>query len=540
LASVYLRPGKYDFIEPAGCFVPAAPKEKNMKRTLAFWLPAVAGLLAFALLPALAQTPTDASASTGKIYGTVTGEHNHSLASSGTVDLSAIGGKKGDYKFKISKTGTYSGELPAGTYSARVIMQDQTGFAEYSKTDVMVMVTAGQDTQQDIDLGNLGASKSVLGTPASSASASYTPAQSAPIKGASGSIHGRVIGPDGLPTPAGTVSLSIDGGPTAKYSFPVSSDGNYSGVASPGKYTLVFRAPNTPANKVVDQINDIKIVAGQDLAQDDDMSRKEYLDKLSPEAKKQIEEIKKANAAVMQQNATIKNINADIKLVIQDFSDAIITKDPAVKIAKYQDAETIMLRDTAAKPDASTLWAQLGQAQTGLGYAQNDTKKYDEAIVSLKKAIDMEAAAKKPSGAVQASAESNLGEIYARTGKIPDANAAFDAAAKADPTRAATFLKNEAIIFSQVGNSDAQAAAADEAIKADPKQAIPYYLKAQGLISKATYDTKTGQYTLPPGCAEAYQMYLQLAPNGAYADEVKGVLAQSTQKATTTKGSKTK
>jgi hypothetical protein len=35
-------------------------------------------------------------------------------------------------------------------------------------------------------------------------------------------------------------------------------------------------------------------------------------------------------------------------------------------------------------------------------------------------------------------------------------------------------------------------------------------------------------------------MYLQLAPNGAYADEVKGVLAQSTQKATTTKGSKTK
>ena len=91
-----------------------------------------------------------------------------------------------------------------------------------------------------------------------------------------------------------------------------------------------------------------------------------------------------------------------------------------------------------------------------------------------------------------------------------------------------------------MGNSDAQAAAADEAIKADPKQAIPYYLKAQGLISKATYDTKTGQYTLPPGCAEAYQMYLQLAPNGAYADEVKGVLAQSTQKATTTKGSKTK
>jgi hypothetical protein len=89
------------------------------------------------------------------------------------------------------------------------------------------------------------------------------------------------------------------------------------------------------------------------------------------------------------------------------------------------------------------------------------------------------------------------------------------------------------VIFSQVGNgnsmyADAQAAAADEAIKADPKQAIAYYLKGQGLMVKATYDTRTGLYTLPRGCTEAYQMYLQLAPNGAYADEVKGVLAQST------------
>jgi tetratricopeptide (TPR) repeat protein len=530
-----VQPKKYDFIEPAGCFVRAAPKEKNMKRTIALWLglPAAAGLLAFALLPALAQTPTDTTASTGKIHGLVTGEHNKSLASSGTVDLSATGNNKGEYKFKISKTGTYTGELPAGTYSARVVMQDQNGFAEYSKTDVRVMVTGGQDTQQDIDLGNLGASKSVLSAPASSASASYAPAQSAPIKGASGSIHGRVIGPDGVPTPAGTVSLSTDGGPTAKYSFQVSPDGNYSGAASPGKYTLVFRAPNTPANKVVDQINDVKIVAGQDLAQDDDMSRKEYLDKLSPEAKKQIEEIKKNNAAVLQQNAVVKNINGDIKAVVQDFSDAIAAKDPAVKIAKYSDAETLMLKDTAAKPDASTLWAQLGQAQAGLGLAQNDTKKYDEAIISLKKALDMEAAAKKPNLGIQGSADAALGEIYARTGKVPDANAAFDAAAKADPTRAYVFLKNESVIFSQVGNADAQAAAADEAIKADPKQAIAYYLKAQGLVARASVDPKTNAYTAPPGCLEAYQMYLQLAPDGVYANDVKAILASFNQKPVT-------
>ena len=35
-----------------------------------------------------------------------------------------------------------------------------------------------------------------------------------------------------------------------------------------------------------------------------------------------------------------------------------------------------MLKDTAAKPDASVLWAQLGQAQLGL-------KKYDDAETNL-------------------------------------------------------------------------------------------------------------------------------------------------------------
>jgi tetratricopeptide (TPR) repeat protein len=347
-----------------------------------------------------------------------------------------------------------------------------------------------------------------------------------------GSIHGHVIGPDGLPTSGGTVSLT-DGGPTAKYSFPVSSDGSFSGPAAPGKYTLVFRAPDTPANKTVDSIDGIKIVAGQDLAQDDDMSRKEFYDKLSPAAKKQIEEFKKKNAVVMKSNEVIKNINADLKTVIQDFQDASTAKDAAAKVAKFTDAETLMLKDTVAMPDASTLWAQLGQAQVGLGNAENDPKKYDEAIVSLKKALNTEAAAKNPNGAILGSANSNLGEVYARTGKVAEANAAYDAAAKADPTRAPIFLKNESVIFSQVGNTDAQAAAADEAIKADPKMAIAYYLKAQGLIVKASVDPKTNSYIAPPGCLEAYQKYLELAPNGQFAGEVKSILDSFGQKVVT-------
>jgi hypothetical protein len=34
---------------------------------------------------------------------------------------------------------------------------------------------------------------------------------------------------------------------------------------------------------------------------------------------------------------------------------------------------------------------------------------------------------------------------------------------------------------------------------------------------------------LPAGCAEAYQQYLALAPTGLYANDVKGILTESSQ-----------
>jgi tetratricopeptide (TPR) repeat protein len=406
-----------DFFELAGKLVRAAPKEKKMKRTISLWL----GLLAFALLPVLAQTPV----------------------------------------------------VP---------------------------------------------------------------------KGPTGKIHGHVTNPTGLPTTVGTVSLSTDGGRNSKASFPVDAHGDFAGEAAPGTYTIVYRAPDTPPDKLVDSIDNIKVVVDQDVSQDIDMSRKEFIDKnLTADQKKQLEELKKHNAEAMKANAVVNVINTDIKTANQDLKDAdgsyaaaiqalggsapkadVEAKQTEIKTAKYTDIETLMLKDTGLKPDASVLWALLGQAQIGL-------KKYDDAETTYKKTLELEAASKKPNPQTQGAANSGLGEVYARTGKVPEANAAYDAAAKIFPTGAATYLRNEAVIFSQVGNGDAQAAAADEAIKIDPAQPLPYYLKGQGLIQKATIDPATGKMILPPGCAEAYQKYLELAPAGPYANDVKGILAEASQ-----------
>ncbi|HVZ82451.1 MAG TPA: tetratricopeptide repeat protein, partial [Terracidiphilus sp.] len=148
----------------------------------------------------------------------------------------------------------------------------------------------------------------------------------------------------------------------------------------------------------------------------------------------------------------------------------------------------------------------LGQAQAGL-------KKYDDAETSYKKALEADAASKKPAPAIEGMA-----------------NAAYDAAAKANPPSAPMYYRNQAVIFFQAGNADAQVAAADIAIKNDPNDALAYYLKGQGLVNKATIDPKTQRIVLPDGCADAYQKYLELAPDGPYAADVKGILAQAGQK----------
>ena len=137
-----------------------------------------------------------------------------------------------------------------------------------------------------------------------------------------GKIHGHVTNPTGAPATTGSISLSTDSGHTLKYTFPLTSTGDFSGEAAPGSYTLLFRLPDTPPDKMVDQIDNVHVLAGQDIVADDDMSRKEFIDNLPPDTRKQLEELKKKNAEAMKTNEVIKNLNADIRTAVQDFKDA--------------------------------------------------------------------------------------------------------------------------------------------------------------------------------------------------------------------------
>jgi tetratricopeptide (TPR) repeat protein len=333
-------------------------------------------------------------------------------------------------------------------------------------------------------------------------------------------IHGHNQDPVGAPMANSSVKLTHDGAAKeVKFSFTADANGDYKGEGiTPGSYyvTLV-----NAEGKDVDQFADVKFVAGANVLQDFDLGRPEYMAKLTPEQRKAAEELRKKNAETMKENSQIKNLNTSLKQARDDN-----------KAKNYAEAETLMKEATTQKPTASVLWLELGVAQVG-------QKKNDDALVSLNKAIELESTAKKPSLDIQAAASNALGEVYANLGKLPDSMAAYDNAAKIDPKGAAMYYDNGAIILDRQGHADETVVAADKAIAADPTRPIGYYLKGKALVGKSTIDPKTGKLIAPPGCQEAYQKYLELAPTGPMAGEVKAILTEmSTTQVQNTKAKK--
>jgi tetratricopeptide (TPR) repeat protein len=346
---------------------------------------------------------------------------------------------------------------------------------------------------------------------------------------AAGSIHGHVINPAGMPVNKGDVKLSTDRSSDAKdrkyqYTFPIDPNGDYKGAGiAPGNY-VVFVIQD---NKSLDFNESVVFASGEDKTVNFDMSRADYLAKMSPEDKKALEEYKKKNAEIVASNAKIQNLNA------------LLTQARADNKAGNYDASIKAMQDaTAAKPDEGILWITLGDAQLGAadaaakaaktaGTSASDpaiTQKYNDAAASYKKGIDLNAASKKPSPEAAAAGYNQLGQTYAKMGNAKESADAYEMAAKALPANAAMYYFNEAATLYNSGKLPEAGAAADKAIAADPKKADAYYIKGQALIPQATVDPKTQKIVAPPGCVEAYQMYLELAPDGPHAADVKGIL----------------
>lgn len=363
-------------------------------------------------------------------------------------------------------------------------------------------------------------------------------------------IHGHVNNAAGQTIKGAKVLLTTDKTAEAanqkiKNTFDVDDNGDYKGAGIvPGDYLGIVLADG----KARVDYAEFTVKAGDDKVVNFDMTRKEYIDKMTPEEKTALEEYKKNAGAALASNKVVANLNATLARVRGDLKAA---GAPAYgDVSKDVDD---MKQATDAKPDESILWVTYGDTLQAQGdhLAKQDRadhkpvtgdetamKAYGDSVTAFSKGADLNAAAKKPDVLIQASAWNQAGNALAKMGKIKEASDAFEKAAKLQPANAGMYYANEAAILFNASNSGADtlpaaAAAADKAIAADPNRADAYYIKGQALISKATVD-KNGKYILPPGCIEAYTKYIELTPpENPRVAEVKAILTGMGETVTT-------
>jgi tetratricopeptide (TPR) repeat protein len=230
---------------------------------------------------------------------------------------------------------------------------------------------------------------------------------------------------------------------------------------------------------------------------------------LSAKQKAELEEKAKAQAETMKKNKALNDaFNAGV--------EAMKTKDYKTAVDQFTKASQLDATQQA-------VWAQLGDADSGLAATQTGdekTKSYDQALAAFQKALDL-----KPNDPGNAAIYNQMGNIYGSEKKMPEATQALTKAAQLDPAMAAKAYYNMGANLVNSGQNEQAADFFKKAIDADPNYADAHYQYGISLMAKATVDSKTGKVVPPEGTAEQFQKYLELKPDGPYAQPSKDMLA---------------
>lgn len=220
-------------------------------------------------------------------------------------------------------------------------------------------------------------------------------------------------------------------------------------------------------------------------------------------------EIQKQNAKVSEMNALILQGNA------------------AILAQKWEEALGPFQELTGMDPDNWEYFAGLGDAQYHLGQYQEAIGSYESGLLAAGdvSAIDLKTAdaesVRRRTGVSRML--NNEGLVYSQLHRTKEAVAAYtrSAALAADPSLA---YFNICVTQYNLKNVEGTVAACDKAISADPSKAEAYYFKG-ALLLYANQPALTGKVTPPPeGTAEALKKYLELAPDGEHAKEVRAML----------------
>src|ERR1700735_4362808 len=339
---------------------------------------------------------------------------------------------------------------------------------------------------------------------------------------ASGTVKGTAKDAQGNPVADGIVVWSnMDNG--QKYSLKTNKKGEYFSLGlSPGKYlvTLYKNADEMKAGKELDHVKGFTVTLDENTLDLDVKKEMESAAKgqgLSPEQVKQMQE-QQAKAA--KETNTVKALNEKLNAA-----------KTAADAGDYDTAIAALTEANQMDPTRDLVWFKLGDYYRMSAPKQTDPaekqKRLDSAVQAYQKAVELKKGTtndKDPNAAKNLAAYyNNLADAYYKAKKVDDAVKTYEMAAQVDPSSTAQSYFNIGAVLTNSGKADEANAAFDKCIAADPTRAEAYYQKGLNLLGKATLQ---GDKTVaPPGTAEAFQKYLELAPTGPNAESAKALLA---------------
>jgi tetratricopeptide (TPR) repeat protein len=203
-------------------------------------------------------------------------------------------------------------------------------------------------------------------------------------------------------------------------------------------------------------------------------------------------------------------------------------------------AEPVLKQMIEADPNRWEFYQALGNSQINQQEFEDATTSYQKGIDKAQSVIDgtLPKDPKNPStDPVKAKAGigqmlTSQGNAFLKVHKNKEAVAAFTKAAEMDPNPAIAYFNLCATQYN-TGNVDGALAACDKAIAADPNKADAYFIKGSLLVGQGTMD-KDNKIKVPAGTDVALKKYLELAPDGPHAADVKQMLEYIGSKVETT------
>lgn len=351
-------------------------------------------------------------------------------------------------------------------------------------------------------------------------------------------VSGKVTDMQGVPIQGAIVEMfSKDTG--KKYTMKTDKRGEYSqlGIAAGTLYTVtvskdgnqLWQTENFRISSNDEQLNfDLRKLNSQAPAKGGTPGGTPGA---APAAPKMTEEQKKQLAEYEKEKVKIKGLN-----------DMLAQARVAQDAGNLDQAIVIYNQAIAMDPTRDLLHGKLGDAYLAQAKKATDAaarkESYNQAVEAFKKAISLSATAGSgPAGTLPTAVTTpdpqavtmlgayynNMGEGLAKTGRNDEAIVAYNTAATTDPANAGNYYFNLGATLTNANKSNDAIIAFDKALAINPMMADAFYLKGVALLGKATM--KGDKMEAPAGTAEAFNKYLELKPDGAYAQPAKDMLA---------------